>query len=439
MDEEKINYQLNWYLPNGEKTVKIPLVSIDNNLCNDMEANMSDGYLAQIIKDFYYAEAYSSIEDNDINNELKIKIDSLNDMHEDIVLLKRIFNDVLVSSKKITSRLDEIQPIENRVWEKIGYFFYDIIDNNYIFYNRPFRWPSRLFNSIYFNKIDNIKIENLLEEVKRCYEEEDVEEIINAEQVLFGEIRNNLFTKEDEEQFIQLWIETVLQICEIPNPGDFSIYNRSQAINRIDEFLGEMQKQICDCMLFYSQKAYDKIKEQNRHIRKFLWYLKCNKEVKEAYIVEADHMRCYSLMWSGEERIKYFALSGIDREQYYGKKIKELVPEYLHYEQVMLNSNVRFYFDNNEFIKYGDVVDADRKKFKKLVSCCERKLLTKVTDLNIQYHMFIKLEPCEKCKRAFCAYDPKSQIDIISPKCSYSESRKKIKEEDDLAHKISTK
>ncbi len=133
-------------------------------------------------------------------------------------------------------------------------------------------------------------------------------------------------------------------------------------------------------------------------------------------------MRCYSLMWSKKVRIKYFALSGVEKEQHYGELIKKMVPEHLHYEQVMLNGDVRYYFNDKDYFSYRDVKgEEDKKRIRKLVSCCERKLLTKVTDLSNGYHMFIKLEPCEKCKRALYAYDPRNQIDIISPKYRFKQ------------------
>lgn len=97
-------------------------------------------------------------------------------------------------------------------------------------------------------------------------------------------------------------------------------------------------------------------------------------------------------MWSKAEKIQYFALSRIDLEQYDGNLLMQLVPKHLHYEQVILNDNVRYYFNYRDYFRYGDI---------KLVSCCERKLLTKLDDPNKKYHMFIKFEPCEKCKRAF--------------------------------------
>lgn len=435
MNEEKKYYQLNWYLPeieNKENIVKIPLGGINNNSCNNMEQNRSDEYLAQIIKDFYYAEALRRIVDDDVENIILSKIEKLNDMHEDVVLLKRIFNDVFVSSRKINFKQNENQFLNEYIWEEIN----DIL--NFFFEDRVVAIWKLLRNLPYYLidvEVDDTKIKNLSEEVQRCYYEEDVEEIINASQELFREIRNSLFTREDEGKFIRLWIKIFSIICGIPSLVDFNTYD---AIKSIDEFLGERQKQICYCMLSYTQKEYDITKRQNVYIRKFLWYLKCNKEIKDVYIAKTERMRCYSLMWSKKVRTKYFALSGIDREQYYGNLLMKLVPKHLYYEQVMLNDDVRYYFKNKDYFSYGEISHKDRKKIKGLMSCCERKLLTKATDLNYEYHMFIKLEPCEKCKRAFSHYDSKNQIDIISPKHSYKESREEIKKEDDLAHKVYT-
>lgn len=437
MNEEKNYHELNWYLPeveNKENIVKIPVAGINKDSCDNMRQKLSDEYLAQIIKDFYYAETWRRSVDEDVyvNDSISWKIKKLNDIHGDLVLLKRIFNDVLVSSKNISE--NENQLINKFVWKDIddilnciGHYRYDVFEWLY------WRWSLEEFHNIY-SKIDNI--ENLLKEVQRCYEEEDIEEIINARQVLFQEIRNKFFTKEDEEQFIRLWIKTFGLIFKNPYLSESNTCDISESIDLIDQLLGEAQRQICSCMLQYSQCEYDKIIKENGRIRKFLWYLKCNKEVKKEYIAKTEHMRCYSLMWSKGEKIQYFALSGIDMEQYYGNLLMQLVPKHLHYEQVILNDNVRYYFNYRDYFRYGDIKNKNCKKIKKLVSCCERKLLTKLDDPNKKYHMFIKFEPCEKCKRAFYDYDPKNQIDIISPKHSYKKEREKIKEEDDWANEI---
>lgn len=72
------------------------------------------------------------------------------------------------------------------ILNRIGHYRYDVFEWLY------WRWSLEEFHNIY-SKIDNI--ENLLKEVQRCYEEEGIEEIINARQVLFKEIRNKFFPK----------------------------------------------------------------------------------------------------------------------------------------------------------------------------------------------------------------------------------------------------
>lgn len=73
-------------------------------------------------------------------------------------------------------------------------------------------------------------------------------------------------------------------------------------------------------------------------------------------------MRCYNLMWSKAEKIQYFALSRIDLEQYDGNLLMQLVPKHLHYEQVILNDNVRYYFNYRDYFRYGDIKIVKRLK-----------------------------------------------------------------------------
>ena len=346
----------------------------------------------------------------------------MNDIHGDIVLLKRIFNDILASSKKISFKQNENRLIDKDIWNNINniieFYFKD-------FYARYMLFLRKLYEMNYWHpdKIEDIKIRKLFEEVQRCYYEEDIEELINASQELFREVRNKLFTKEDEESFIRVWIKIYSIIFEISDLVDLNAYD---AIKKIDDFLGRKQKQICHCMLKYTQKEYDNIIRQNGHIKKFLWYLRCNKEIKAEYITKLKGMRCYSLMWSEKERINYFALSGGSRvEKYYGDLLMKLVQKPLNYEQVMLNDNVRYYYNYKDYITYREMKIKKFPNIKKFVSCCERKLLTKITDLNNKYHIFIKFKPCEQCKMALYDYDPHNQIDIISPKKRLRKNKRK--------------
>ena len=63
----------------------------------------------------------------------------------------------------------------------------------------------------------------------------------------------NSFLKEDEEQFIRLWIKTFGLIFKKPYLSESNTCDISESIDLIDQLLGEAQWQICSCMLQYSQ------------------------------------------------------------------------------------------------------------------------------------------------------------------------------------------
>ena len=113
----------------------------------------------------------------------------------------------------------------------------------------------------------------------------------------------------------------------------------------------------------------------------------------------------------------YIALSGSEETNGYGVVLEQLMGH--GYVFVGLNAGVRFYYNKKGYVTYeqyilwkeGTGVDENQiKKLKRMFSCCERKLITKLYEKeNVHYTIYVAKQPCPMCKKAM--------VDLENDKC----------------------
>lgn len=120
------------------------------------------------------------------------------------------------------------------------------------------------------------------------------------------------------------------------------------------------------------------------------------------------------------------------------------------YEQIVLNSDTRYYYNDNQYITYRMYLNNKDKckkfrkdeKFLRMFSCCEKKMISKLfrDSYKDKYRIYVKYEPCPMCKKAIKAYDKEicgiGQAYICYPKNAWKPELKGLDEYNEMAREL---
>ena len=116
---------------------------------------------------------------------------------------------------------------------------------------------------------------------------------------------------------------------------------------------------------------------------------------------------------------QYAALSGVTIS--YENEIRKFLLDKYGIELVRLSNDVRYYFTNSQYITYHDFKKwfskekKDSKKYHRMFSCCEKKLLVIVYSLRNSvrdYKLYVTKEPCPMCVTAIEDAETKYRVSI---------------------------
>ena len=141
---------------------------------------------------------------------------------------------------------------------------------------------------------------------------------------------------------------------------------------------------------------------------------------------------CIALMHCSLGR--FVAISGNDSTTKQ-QKIEELLSK--NYFNVSMNDNVRFYYDEKQFITYADYKEWLRVNkvniemldgcVNRMFSCCERKLLTKICgSCNTKFEIYVKKKPCVFCEDALDAMNNNSYSNVYYIKNEKGNMKKRV-------------
>jgi hypothetical protein len=413
-----------------------------------------DDYLASLISELYYIKSvskykqknelkeYNCIEkiqnNSDFESILK-KLNHIEQKHDDIVFIKRLYFKGVYYLNKLTDSPLQSNMIEVRKYIK---FIHDYTQNYFRDYNR--------------NKDENLYINMIIKEWEYIYInllEKGVEEVIKED------LRGSLFSNFSLHKKLLINIWTMIFYVELESGRD-NILGGIEDIRKdiwlhgvraVDCILCEIQRK---CLMCYnlSNGKYKEMKKFTERIRKFKRTLAKNKMLKNEYCARKAK-RCYSQMWIDKEATQYFALSGAPNKKnitkYYeiAEKLLNMNQTHSKYRPAFFVKEMRYYYKDrlDGYITYSEVEgkkqlkDINDRDINMMFSCCERKLLIEI-DKRKDYpklqgkivHICIKYEPCQICCRALNLYAGAGvAFEIIAPKSrknqKYEQIDKKIK------------
>lgn len=403
--------------------------------------------------ELYYVAALKNLDDfeNIQDSEAGItELDNLSDKYGALLHFKEFYYKEMQKSIKMLNRY-----LEKGEARKIGLDMGKLIYNigNY-FWIYPYYLDLDIFIHEFHSPKLFKKLVNAILDIQ-VYAYENKININNIESV---ELWLNFFSVFRETEFEAkgqiLWILFLISLgnyicaCEEYNKFleiDFNndwLQQLNQMISQTSILVeGELTQRLVnrqrDMLFFYVQQPM-KSDVFDIKVEKLVMALKKQEEIFKYYIGKKQK-GCIAMMHFQSKQ--YVALSGTNGVNCYKEILEQLLGP--GYEFVGLNENVRFYYNKNSYITYKQYVEwkcknnVDEKQIdgiRRMFSCCERKLLTKLYEkTNLRYTIYVKLKPCTMCKKAIEDLENRSSCNGL---IKYPKNIRKYKEATRLTTKL---
>ena len=441
----------------------------EDDYCTEKHSNIIDDYLVDLLDEVYCIKSLENIKKYG-NEPYSKKIRTLNiisGQYSNLLKFKQFYyKEVQESIDKINSYLDKdirINPIDLgwilRCYDG-DYFDLEKLRHNIIYILKHLNISPKLFEKIIIT-IDKIQINRYANKYINFYQ--DPKEIglwIDFLQLF----RDDIFSIEGEIVWLIFLLAIVNMVCADDTEylvNYFKVFyqkmsedeNYYRSIDLDDNFFDKVNFCIKDTTQLLEKTVSSKIIEKQQDL---LLCFKCNEITKDAFEVKAEVLiraleldnqmkqrylskkgsGCIAIMCFDAKR--YVAVSGDDSEdeakaKERAKKIEKLLDG--KYSNVTADNDTRFYYNSNVYITYGDykkwlnnhginVSDLNSMR-KRLFSCCEQKLLTKVYGtLCPSFDIYVKLKPCIFCEDALGKYNSCCTVNYaISPKIQMKQKK----------------